>query len=120
MRTLTCSLAFLLACTMAPMASAHAFPNKSVPAVGATVATAPHAVKVWFDGQLEPVFSTLIVKNASGQQVSTGKGDVDTHDPVLLETGISATLPAGTYTVYWSAAARDGHHTSGHFNFSVK
>lgn len=120
MRPFICILALLLACAITPIASAHAFPDKSSPAVGSTVDTAPRTVKVWFDGQLEPVFSTLVVKNASGQQVSTGKGTVDAHNAALLETGLSTALPAGTYTVYWSAASRDGHHTEGHFTFNVK
>ncbi len=120
MRTLICTIALLLACAVAPRGSAHAFPDKSSPQVGATVTTTPHAVKVWFDGQLEPVFSTLVVKNAAGRQVSIGKGDVDAGDAALLETTLPAELPAGTYTVYWSVVARDGHHTDGHFNFSVK
>jgi len=84
------------------------------------VAMAPKEVKVWFDGEIEPVFSTLVVKNASGKQVSTGKGTVDANNHVLLETPLPATLPAGTYTVYWSVIARDGHHTEGHFPFTVK
>lgn len=120
MRILTCTLAFLLAGAIAPAALAHAFPDQSSPAVGATVATSPPVVKVWFDGQLEPVFSTLLVKNAAGQQVSAGKGDVSAKDHALLQTTLPANLPAGTYTVYWSAAAHDGHHTEGHFTFSVK
>lgn len=120
MRISVCVLTCLLACGVAPLASAHAFPDKSSPRVGATVAAAPPAVKVWFDGQLEPVFSTLIVKNAAGRQVSSGKGEVDAKDPALLETALPGALSAGAYTVYWSVVSRDGHHTAGHFDFNVK
>ncbi|HEU0196147.1 MAG TPA: copper resistance protein CopC [Nevskiaceae bacterium] len=112
----------ILALTLAVpiVASAHAFPDNSSPHVGATVATSPQEVKVWFDGKLEPVFSTLIVKNAAGKQVSAGKGHVDPHNETLLETKPASTLPAGAYKVYWSVIARDGHHTEGHFGFKVK
>ncbi|HEX5352707.1 MAG TPA: copper resistance protein CopC [Rhodanobacteraceae bacterium] len=120
MRTFAFTLAFLIALAVPPVALAHAFPENSSPHVGATVTTAPEQVKVWFDGELEPVFSTLIVKNASGRQVSTGKGKVDAKNHALLETPLLPHLPAGTYTVYWSVIAHDGHHTAGHFTFTVK
>jgi methionine-rich copper-binding protein CopC len=77
-------------------------------------------VKVWFDGEIEPVFSTLVVKNAAGKQVSTGKGEVDASNQALLETALATKLPADKYTVYWSVVARDGHHSEGHFDFTVK
>lgn len=114
------AFAALLALAMPAAAFAHAFPKNSSPHVGATVASAPHEVKIWFDGELEPVFSTLTIKNAAGQQVSTGKGEVDPKNHVLLETPLEATLPAGAYTVYWSVIAHDGHHTEGHYAFTVK
>lgn len=119
MRISVFTLAFLLALAIPMAALAHVFPKNSFPHVGATVTTPPKQVKVWFGGELEPVFSTLIVKNASGSQVSTGNGEVDAKNRALLETALPGTLPAGTYTVYWSAIARDGHHTEGHFAFTV-
>lgn len=115
-------LAIMLSLSLAApaAASAHAFPDNSSPHVGATIAAAPEMVKVWFDGELEPVFSTLIVKNAAGRQVSKGNGKVDSSNPVLLETPLPAKLAAGKYMVYWSVIAHDGHHTAGHFPFTVK
>ena len=120
MRKFIVTLSFLLALAAPVAALAHAFPENSSPHVGASVATSPKQVKVWFDGELEPVFSTLTVKNASGSQVSTGNGEVDSKNHALLETAVPKALPAGTYTVYWSVVARDGHHTEGHFAFTVK
>ncbi|HEX7349283.1 MAG TPA: copper resistance protein CopC [Rhodanobacteraceae bacterium] len=110
----------LAALVVAPLALAHAFPSHSSPAVGATLTTAPHDVKIWFDGELEPVFSTLIVKDASNHAISTGKGEVDPKNHTLLETALPATLAAGKYAAYWSVIAHDGHHTAGHFAFTVK
>lgn len=120
MRKLFAISTFLAAVAIAPLALAHAFPSHSSPAVGATVDTAPHNVKIWFDGELEPVFSTLIVKNAAGQAVGAGKGEVDPKDRTLLETALPTALTAGKYEVYWSVIAHDGHHTAGHFAFTVK
>ncbi|MGH8278400.1 MAG: copper resistance CopC family protein [Gammaproteobacteria bacterium] len=101
-------------------AFAHAFPDNSSPHVGATVAKVPPIVKVWFDGEIAPIFSTLIVKNTSGQQVSKGKGAVSSSNNTLLLTRLPATLPPGKYWVYWSVIAHDGHHTEGHFPFTIK
>lgn len=120
MRPLAFAFATLIALAAVPAAWAHAFPDNSSPHVGATVTTAPKHVKVWFDGQIEPVFSTLIVKNALGKQVSTGRGKVDPKNHSLLETPLPTKVPAGKYTVYWSVIANDGHHTEGHFTFTVK
>ena len=120
MRTTVCITALLLAFATAPAALAHAFPDNSSPHVGATVTTVPKQVKVWFDGEIEPVFSTLIVKNAAGKQISDGKGKVAASNHVLLETSLPASLPPGQYSVYWSVIAHDGHHTAGHFAFTVK
>lgn len=120
MRITIAITALFFALATAPVAWAHAFPDNSSPHVGATVKASPHQVKVWFDGEIEPVFSTLIVKNASGKQVSDGKGKVDASNHALLETSLSASLPYGKYSVYWSVVAHDGHHTAGHFAFTVK
>lgn len=120
MRTLFCILVSLLLAAAAPAAWAHAFPRDSSPHVGATVASAPAEVKVWFDGEIEPVFSTLVVTNAAGQTVSAGKGSVDAKDHTLLETALAPHTPAGAYTVTWSVIANDGHHTEGHFTFTVQ
>lgn len=119
MRTFACTLAALLLFTSSAV-RAHAFPDHSLPHVGAVLKASPPQVKVWFDGELEPVFSTLIVKNASGAQVSTDKGQVNPANHALLETALAKALPAGTYTVYWSVIAHDGHHTAGHFAFTVQ
>lgn len=114
------TIALLLACAVATAASAHAFPNNSSPHVGATLDAAPSQAKVWFDGEVEPVFSTLVVKNAVGEAVSAGNGEVDAKNHALLETALPKALPSGAYTVYWSVVAHDGHRTAGHFVFTVK
>lgn len=117
---ITIAVTALIFALAAPAAWAHAFPDNSAPHVGATVATSPKLVKVWFDSEIEPAFSTLIVKNATGKQISDGKGKVDAGNHTLLETSLPASLPPGKYSVYWSVIAHDGHHTAGHFAFTVK
>lgn len=119
MRTFFVALV-LLALAVPSVAFAHAFPDHASPQAGATVTQAPQDVKIWFDAGIEPVFSHLIVKNAAGKQVSLGEGKVDKSNEKLLEAALPPKLPAGTYTVYWSVIAHDGHHTHGHYAFTVK
>jgi len=98
---------------------AHAFPDHSDPRVGHTVEAPPPAVRIWFDGEIEPVFSTIRVENGDRQRVDKGDGRVDVKDKTLLEVSLP-TLPPGRYQVFWSVVARDGHRTEGRFPFQVK
>jgi len=100
-------------------AGAHAFPDHSEPRVGHTVEASPPSVRIWFDGQIEPVFSKIRVEDGDKRQVDKGDSRVDPADGTLLEVGLPA-LPPGRYRVYWSVVARDGHRTEGDFAFRVK
>jgi methionine-rich copper-binding protein CopC len=100
-------------------AAAHAFPDHSEPRVGHTVDASPPAVRIWFDGQIEPVFSKLRVEDANNRQVDKGDSRVDSADATMLEVGLPP-LPPGRYRVFWSVVARDGHRTEGDFAFRVK
>ena len=101
------------------VARGHAFPDHSGPKVGATVSGSPASVRIWFDGDLEPVFSTISVQDAGGKRVDKGNGRVDPSNSTLLEVDLPP-LPAGTYHVFWSVAARDGHRTMGDYTFVIK
>jgi methionine-rich copper-binding protein CopC len=96
----------------------HAFPDHSEPRVGHTV-DPPHAVRVWFDGEIEPVFSTIRVEDGDKRRVDRGDAHVDARDNSLLEVSLPG-LPPGRYRVFWSVVARDGHRTEGSFPFQVK
>lgn len=98
---------------------AHAFPDHSEPRVGHTVDAPPATVRIWFDGAIEPVFSTIRVEDTRQQRVDRGDSRVDPKDSTLLEVGVSP-LPSGKYEVYWSVIGRDGHRTEGSFKFGVK
>jgi methionine-rich copper-binding protein CopC len=105
---------------MAPGAGkAHAFPDHSIPRVGHAVEGTPPEVRIWFDGEIEPVFSTMHVEDAQKRKVDRGDARVDPDDATLLEVSLPP-LPAGTYAVFWSVVARDGHRTEGSFPFEIR
>jgi copper resistance protein C len=100
-------------------ARAHAFPDHSEPRVGHTLDTAPDTVRIWFDGDIEPVFSTIRVETAAKQRIDKGDPRVDPGDSKLLEVHVPP-LPSGEYHVFWSVVARDGHRTEGSFPFPLR
>jgi methionine-rich copper-binding protein CopC len=110
-------LSFLLA--LPGMSQGHAFPDHSNPKVGATLTAAPVGVYIWFDGDLEPAFSSIMVHDATGRMVNQLNSRVNPSNTRLLEVGLPP-LPAGTYHVMWNVVSRDGHRTSGDFSFTIK
>lgn len=97
---------------------AHAFPIRSEPRVGWTVTTSPSKVIIWFDSELEPVFSTIEVHNSAKQRVDKGNSRVSSSDATVLEVDLPA-LASGTYRVFWRALSKDTHVTEGDFSFTV-
>jgi copper resistance protein C len=75
--------------------------------------------RIWFDGEIEPVFSTIRVEDGNGRRVDGGDARVNPKDNTLLEVSLP-TLPSGRYKVVWSVVARDGHRTEGSFPFQIK
>ena len=118
-RTCQLSMVVALLCLAPWTAWGHAFPQRSEPAVGATVAVAPPRVRIWFDGALEAAFSSLQVQTVSGQRVDRGDGRVDPTDVRLLEVPLPP-LPPGMYRVLWRVVARDGHRTTGEYTFTIQ
>ena len=110
----------LTALLLAPaLAAAHAFPDHADPRVGAAVSPPPAEVRIWFDGEIEPVFSRIRVENEDKQQVDRGDGGVSPQDNRLLAVRVPPLSP-GKYRVYWSVVARDGHRTEGDYPFRIK
>ncbi|HEX7784943.1 MAG TPA: copper resistance CopC family protein [Methylomirabilota bacterium] len=116
MRSLGAAAALLVTATAA---WGHAFPDHSEPRVGHTVEASPPAIRIWFDGAIEPVFSTLRVEDADRRRVDGNDARVAPDDTTLLEVSVPPLGP-GRYRVYWSVISRDGHRTEGSFPFRVK
>jgi methionine-rich copper-binding protein CopC len=111
-------LALIVTVVSPSFALGHAFPIRSNPRVGWTIATSPPKVTIWFDGELEPAFSTITVYNSAKQQVDKGDSHLSSTDPTVLEVDLPNLAP-GTYRVYWKALAKDTHVTEGDFSFSI-
>lgn len=118
-RTVVAVLFLAFLCTLPVVVMGHAFPDHSDPKVGSTVAVSPDHVRIWFDGDLEPAFSTIMVHGADGRMVDKRDGRVNPSDPTLLEVSVPR-LPAGTYRIMWNVVARDGHRTMGDYTFTIK
>src|ERR1700675_4043743 len=78
---------------------AHAFPETQTPAAGAVVAV-PQEVRITYDAALEPAFSSLVVSDARGKQVSSAKAEVDATTHKTMRVTLPA-MPAGVYQVKW-------------------
>ena len=76
-------------------------------------------MRIWFDSDLEPAFSSIAVHGPDGATVGDGHGRVNPSDPKLLEVDVPR-LARGTYRVAWSVVARDGHRSSGDYEFTVR
>jgi copper resistance protein C len=111
-------LALIATVVFPSFALGHAFPIRSEPRVGWTIANSPPKVTIWFDGELEPAFSTITVYNSAKQQVDKRDSHVNAADATVLEVDLPILEP-GTYHVYWKVLAKDTHVTEGDFSFSI-
>jgi putative copper export protein/methionine-rich copper-binding protein CopC len=102
---LICLAVLLL--TSAP-ALAHGYIIRAIPADRAALDRAPARVQFWFSEDLEPAFTRLTVRDASGAIVA--EGGVDPRDGTLLSARLPADLPDGAYVSELRIAfAGDGH-----------
>jgi len=101
----------------AAAASAHAFPQREEPGVGSVIHESPKQVRIWFDDKLEPVFSSLVVKDSQGKKISDAS-QVDPESQQRLEARLPALAP-GKYHVYWKVVAWDGHRSKGDYVFTL-
>jgi len=116
-----CATLPVLLCSIAWSGSvmAHAVPERTVPVAGETLSQAPQSVTIYFDAELEPLFSKLVVKDAQGVQISAGTGEIAADNPRVLAARLTAAAK-GAYHVYWNVVSRDGHRARGTYGFTVR
>jgi methionine-rich copper-binding protein CopC len=116
MTVLAASAALFLSGTMAALAHAHLV--RATPAAGGTVQAAPGEVTLRFSEKLEPIFSSVLVRDSAGKQVDKGDATVDKADRMVIRVPLPQLEP-GVYTVEWRAVSADTHKVNGNFTFKV-
>ncbi|MBZ5707487.1 MAG: copper resistance protein CopC [Acidobacteriia bacterium] len=101
------------------LAWGHVFPDHQSPGAGSVLSTSPRIVQIWFDGELEPIFSTIKVEDSEGHVIAKAAVGSGQSDPTLLQVQLPA-LDPGIYQVKWSVVGRDGHNTEGVYTFIIK
>jgi len=102
--------------------SAHLKVDKTFPATGETVASAPTQIQVWFSQAPTVAVSGLALEGAAGK-VELGKvtaGMVEGKADNSLVAPVVGTVAPGTYTVSWKTSGTDGHILTGTFEFTFK
>lgn len=120
LRTLLLALlgALLVLGAAASPASAHTELERTTPADGEVVATAPTEVDLVFGGPVGTAFGALEVRSAEGDRVDSGR--VSTSDAGrVVHVPLQADLAQGTYVVVWRVVSEDGHPVGGTTTFSV-
>jgi copper transport protein len=108
-RSFTLSVLFVLTLllTLNPV-SAHGYLLRSIPEDRAVLDRAPVRLQYWFSEGLEPRFTNLTVRDASGATIATG--GVSQENNALLTARLPRNLPDGAYIVDMRIAfASDGH-----------
>jgi copper resistance protein C len=102
----------------ATQAQAHAALERASPPVGSAVTEPPRQIALTFTEGVEPLFSTIELRNAQGLVISTGKPHLTSiNRQLVIEL---PALPPGEYTVVWHATSVDTHKTEGSFRFTIK
>lgn len=112
----------LLLCVPVQRLYAHAEYDHSEPAADAVVDTAPTQVRIWFTQEIfrRKGANSIEVEGPDGSRVDQNDLTIDDDDRTLVSVSLSPSLPAGVYTVHWSAtSSEDGHEAKGEFTFTV-
>lgn len=111
--------ALLGALLWAPSAAGHSALQRSEPAAGATLESAPAEVVLVFSERPDPTLSRVRVLDEDGEPLPDVEARPADDDDATLHVALPA-LPDGVYTVNWQAlSAVDGHITTGAFSFGV-
>jgi hypothetical protein len=102
----------------ASSAFSHAFLERATPPAGSDIAASPPELSLTYTEGVEPLFSTIEVRDASGATVPTGKPHVAPGNNRRLVMELPKLSP-GTYTVIWHATSVDTHKTEGSYRFTV-
>jgi len=97
-------------------ASAHAVMVKITPAAGEHLTAAPTQVVMRFNEPVGSSFTTVVVTNAAGVNMSQGKPAVLGGD---VTQQLTPDIPAGEYRVVYRVTSDDGHPVTGESRFTL-
>ena len=97
----------------------HLHLERSEPAANDTVASAPAAVRLWFSEQPELAVTTVRLSATGGSAIVLAPLTRDTGATAPVIAPLRAHPGAGAYTVWWRSTARDGHVSTGQFQFVI-
>ena len=92
--------------------------TSAAPPAGGTIPAAPNEVTVSFSEQLEPGFSTIVVRDSVGKRVDKADAHIDNGDRTVMRVSLQP-LGQGIYIVEWRALTADTHRAEGAFIFRV-
>jgi copper transport protein len=100
----------------------YAFPTTTTPAEGETVRGTPRRVVMQFSQPLEPTSSQIQVFDSQGSRVDQQNCGIDVSDPQrsTMVVNLRPDLPAGSYTVRWTAVSAETNETlNGQYQFTI-
>lgn len=97
-------------------ASAHAVLVKITPAANAKLTKAPTQVVVEFNEPVGSTFATVVVTNAAGTNISSGKPTVLGGE---VTQALSPNLASGAYRIAFRVTSDDGHPVTGVSTFTL-
>ncbi|MFJ1756617.1 FixH family protein [Kitasatospora sp. NPDC088134] len=103
----------------ATAASAHATLERTDPAQGSVVATAPAAVTLTFSEGVSLAADSVRVLDPQGNAVDDGRPEHVDGKAATARVTLRQGIANGTYTVAWRAVSEDSHPVGGAFTFSV-
>jgi methionine-rich copper-binding protein CopC len=113
---------FVLGWMLTPTTAAKAEFARSEPADGATLKQAPTTVELWFNEELAPERTWIVVIGPDGARVDLGDAAIDPANPDHRHVTVSlrAALPAGPYVAHWNAdSAVEEKQSFGHIAFEL-
>ncbi len=98
---------------------AHAKLVRSDPAARAVVKRMPAAIHLWFNERVEPAYSTVELRDATGKVISTQKASVSATDAKQLVLPLPGLID-GDYVVIYRVLSVDGHVVKSRYRFTVR
>jgi len=103
----------------APPVAAHAVLLRADPGFATVVASGPRVVQLDFSEAVEVRPDSVEVLGPDGARLNTSS-QPDPRSATSVQVPLPRRLRAGTYTVRWHLASRDGHSTIGEYRFAVR